>query len=324
MVFHYYHPRMLAYDFGPQHPLKPDRLRRTITLLSHYGIDPIDPGPGKIEDAQRVHDPAYIEALSHQCISDLMPFGIGWGDNPEFPGMLSASLAYVAGSAEAARRVCEGAPVAFGLAGGLHHARRAQASGFCVLNDCAIACHILRERFARVAYVDIDVHHGCGVQWIFYEDPTVLTCSIHQDGRTLYPGSGAVSEAGGDAAPGSAENVPIRPGADGLEWLAAFRNRLLPPLRAFQPEAIVLQMGTDAHFADPLARLEVRVQEWLAAITDIRDLGLPLVALGGGGYALQNVPRMWTAAVLTLLGREVPEFVPSPFAEEWDTPTFLD
>lgn len=322
-----YHPRMLTYDFGPGHPLKPVRLSRTVALLESLGWTCDDPGPGVIKDVLRVHDPAFVEVVGRLSRGEGVEAGLerdaGFGslDNPVFDGMLEASLAYVAGSAHAARCVADGARLAFGLAGGLHHARHSEASGFCVFNDCAVACSILRETFAKVAYVDIDVHHGDGVQWLFYDDPTVLTCSIHQDGRTLYPGTGGVEETGAD---GSAVNVPLAPETSADVWLWAFREGILPFLGRFDPDAIVLQMGTDSHATDPLARIRNTVQSWLAAIEDVRNLGKPIVALGGGGYDLRNVPRMWTAATLTLAGQTVPTKIPEPFAGEWGVPTFLD
>ncbi|HRI45387.1 MAG TPA: hypothetical protein PLV39_14610, partial [Fimbriimonadaceae bacterium] len=190
------------------------------------------------------------------------------------------------------------------LAGGLHHARRALASGFCLANDCAIALSILRERFDRVAYIDIDLHHGDGVQWIFWDDPAVLTCSIHETGRTLYPGSGFVEEVG---PAGTSVNVPLAPFTTGDVWLDAFRGGILPAIEAFRPQAIVLQMGADPHYDDPLGHLRVTVAEWLEAVRLVRDLGLPLVACGGGGYAMHAVVRSWAAAILTLYAEPVPE-----------------
>lgn len=230
-------------------------------------------------------------------------------------------MAYVAGTAEAARSVVGGAPLAFGLGGGLHHAHRARASGFCIYDDPAIACSILRDHFSRVAYIDIDVHHGDGVQFLFYDDPTVLTCSIHEDPRTLFPGTGSVDETGVSY---SAINVPVPAGATGDTWLFGFEHGLLPALQRFQPEAIVLQMGTDTHSSDPLAHLKVTVQEWIQAVETIRDLNTPIVALGGGGYNRQAVPRMWAAAVITLLGLEVPPTIPSKFAEVHGVENFFD
>lgn len=322
-----YHLRMLTYDFGPGHPLKPVRLSRTVALLESFGWSSVDPGPGAVEDVLRVHDPGFVEVVARlsrgEDVESKLERDAGFGslDNPAFDGMFEASLAYVAGSGYAARCVADGATVAYGLAGGLHHARRAEASGFCVFNDCAVACSILRDTFAKVAYVDIDVHHGDGVQWLFYDDPTVLTCSIHQDGRTLYPGTGGVEETGAE---GSAVNVPLAPETSADVWLWAFREGILPFVTRFEPDAIVLQMGADSHATDPLARIRNTVQNWLAAIEDVRSLGKPIVALGGGGYDLRNVPRMWAAATLTLAGQDVPAEIPEPFRSEWGVRTFLD
>jgi len=332
----FYHPRMLGYDFGPQHPLKPERLRRTIQLLERYGIEPIDPGEGDPADAERMHSPEYVRAvrhLSHSIVEHAcqiersewiqfgMPFGFGSGDNPPFAGMFEASLAYLAGTVEAAKRVLDGAPLAFNLSGGLHHGQEAKASGFCIFNDPAIAVHILKPKFQRVAYVDIDLHHGDGVQWLWYDDPEVLTYSIHQDPRAFYPGTGFVHETG---AAFTSVNVPLAPGTTGEVWLDAFERTALPALERFQPGAIVLQMGTDAHFMDPLGHLEASAQDWLEAVVRIRDLGLPTVAVGGGGYNLKTVPRMWASAVLTLERMEYEYAVPKDLAEEWAMPTYRD
>lgn len=317
---------MMRYDFGPHHPLRPERLARTMALLDAMGVyDPLDPGLGSIDDVLRVHDAAFVDAVA-KISSDpgrvaQRGFGFEGGDNPPFAGMYEASLAYVAGTAQAARAVRDGASLAFGIAGGLHHARRAEASGFCIFNDPAIACHILLERFARVAYIDIDVHHGDGVQWIWFEDPRVLTCSIHQDPRTLYPGTGFVTETGAHC---TALNVPLPPGTTGDVWLWAFRETILPALDAFKPQAVVLQMGTDSHALDPLAHLRNSAQEWLEAVRAIGGLGLPVVALGGGGYNLDTVPRMWVAACLTLAAIPFAEDIPEPLASDWRVRSFFD
>jgi len=315
----FYHPRMLAYDFGPQHPLKPERLRRAILLAEAMGFVGVDPGPGLVEDIARVHTDEYIEAvrrISNGQVADSWRYGFDRGDNPSFPGMFEASLAYASGSAEAARLVRDGAQVAFNISGGLHHARADRVNGFCVFNDCAIAIDILRERFERVAYIDIDVHAGEGVMLLCEDDPGVLTCSIHQDPRTLFPGIGFVSDPG--------VNVPLAPGTSADVWLYAFREGLMPRVDKFKPDAIVLQLGTDSHTTDPLARIDNDVTHWLAAVEDVRDRGVPVVALGGGGYDVANVPRMWIAACLTLAGREVPELLPADLGQAWGTPTFRD
>lgn len=324
----------MSYDFGPSHPLKPERLRRTMALLGALGqVEPIDPGLGDVADVLRVHDADYVDAVRKLSgmeegawtADDVMewsfPFGFGSMDNPPFPGIYEAALAYVAGSAEAARAVNRGAKLAYSVGGGLHHARRREASGFCTFDDCAIACHILLEKFDRVAYVDIDVHHGDGVQWIFYDEPRVLTCSIHEDPRSLYPGTGFVTETSVDY---TAVNVPVIAKTTGDVWLWAFENGIMPVLEKYGPQAIVLQMGADSHFLDPLAHIQSTAQKWLAAVTRIRDFGVPVVALGGGGYNMNTVPRMWTAGYLTLNHESFPAEVPEPFASEWGTPTFMD
>jgi acetoin utilization protein AcuC len=277
-------------------------------------------------DLFRVHDHSYVEVvrrlsdgapLDHEAIE----MGFALGDNPAFPGMDQAARAYVGATVAAARDVCDGASLAFGLGGGLHHAHRAAASGFCIFNDAAIALHILRERFDRVAYVDIDVHHGDGVQAAFFDDPTVLTASIHESGRTLFPGTGFVEELGAD---GTSVNVPLDAWSTGDTWLWAFANGILEPVRQFRPRAIVIQMGTDAHVFDPLAHLRVTAQEWLHAVVQVRDLGLPIVAVGGGGYNLTTVPRMWVAATLTLLGLPFDDRVPEDLAARWQMPLMFD
>jgi acetoin utilization protein AcuC len=264
---------------------------------------------------------AISEDATFMCREEMWPWGFGTTDNPVFAGMFEASLAYLAGTVRAAEAVRDGAPLAFGIAGGLHHAQRSRASGFCVFNDPAVACAILREKFERVAYVDIDLHHGDGVQALFFDDPTVLTCSIHETGKRLYPGTGFVEERGaGD----SSVNVPLEPFTTGDTWLWAFENGILPALRRFQPQAIVLQMGTDPHFLDPLGHLQVAAQEWLRAVEHIKALGQPLIAVGGGGYELSCVPRMWAAAVMTLSGIEFEERIPASIPSEWGMQTFAD
>lgn len=323
LPYFFYHPRMLSYDFGPEHPLRPERLRRAVMLLEDFDVQCLDPGLATEADLLRVHSGEYLDAVQ-QFSDGRVPAGF-WGfgnlDNPPFDGMYEASLAYCGGSVAAAHAVRDGAMLAFGLAGGLHHARRDQASGFCIFNDPAIACSILRDRFSRVAYVDIDVHHGDGVQWLFYDDPTVLTCSIHEDGHTIYPGTGFVEETGTQL---SAFNVPIPARTTGDVWLDAFERTVVPMLKKWEPDAIVLQMGTDAHFLDRLGHLRLTAQEWLGAVKAVMEFGRPIVALGGGGYTLTTVPRMWGAACLTLGNVAFREELPEELVGVLETDTFFD
>jgi acetoin utilization protein AcuC len=238
--------------------------------------------------------------------------------------MHDISMDYVSSVVQAAEAVRDGATRGFGIGGGLHHAQREKASGFCVYNDPAIAVHILRERFDRVAYVDIDVHHGDGVENIFALNPSVLTISIHEDGRTLFPGTGAFEDQGLGQAVGSALNLPLPRGTTGVVWLELFKRVVPNVVAAFGAQAVVLQMGTDPHPEDRLGHLEVGFAEWLEAVRVVHGLDLPIVAVGGGGYNLLTVPRMWTAACLTLGNIEFEDELPEDLAAEWGVPTFSD
>lgn len=316
----FYSDDMTCYDFGPLHPLKPERLRRTARLLTTEGVvKPIKPDPACEEDLARVHSPDYIEAVKRGT-GDVR-YGLGTVDNPVFERMHERSLWYVGGAVAAAKCVRDGARLAFNISGGLHHAMRDRASGFCVYNDPAVAIEILRERFRRIAYIDIDVHHGDGVEAIYDADPNVLTVSIHESGLTLFPGTGFAEDRGSAK---TSLNIPLAARTTGDVWLWAFERIVPAAIRSFEPEAIVLQMGTDAHFLDPLGHLRVAAQEWLEAVRIVRDFGLPIVACGGGGYNLTTVPRMWAAACMTLAGIEVPEELPKELQEEFGTRYYSD
>jgi len=349
----YYSDAILNYSFGPHHPLKPERLRRTIQLLRRFGVETIDPGPGTDADILRVHSESYLKAVieigREEAVAEAWglrvedtrfgpkttgltaeqkafrkQFGFGNFDNPPFPDMHDISMDYVSSVVKAAESVRDGANRGFGIGGGLHHAQRERASGFCVYNDPAIALHILRETFDRVAYVDIDVHHGDGVENIFATDPSVLTISIHEDGRTLFPGSGAFEDQGIAEGEGSVLNLPLPRGTTGDVWLSLFQRVVPGALEKFGAQAIVLQMGTDPHPEDRLGHLEVGIAEWLGAVEAVHRLRLPIVAVGGGGYNLATVPKMWTAACLTLGDVPFEDRLPSDLAKDWGIETFSD
>jgi len=349
----FYSDAILRYSFGPHHPLKPERLRRTVQLLRRYGVETIEPGPGCDADILRVHSEAYLHAvieigreetvaeawglrvedarfgpkttgLTDEQKAYRKRFGFGNFDNPPFPDMHDISMDYVSSVVKAAEAVRDGARRGFGIGGGLHHAQREKASGFCVYNDPAIALHILRERFNRVAYIDIDVHHGDGVENIFVDDPKVLTISIHEDGKTLFPGTGAFEDQGSGDALGTALNLPLPRGTTGDVWLELFQRVVPAALEAFGAEAIVLQMGTDAHPEDRLGHLEVGFSDWLGSVMTVNELRLPTVAVGGGGYNLSTVPRMWAAACLTLGDVEFSNDLPEDLAADWGMATFSD
>jgi len=319
---------------GPSHPLKPIRLRMTYDLLDSYGLfgsalDLVAPTPADPDEVAETHSRAYLDALADldqgQDPQLARRYGFGSGDNPVFPGICASSLLYTGASADAAQAILDGAgQVAFNIAGGLHHAHFARAAGFCVLNDCAVGIRRLRRKFSRVAYVDIDVHHGDGVQELFYDDPAVLTVSLHESGRTLFPGTGYTDETGRGRGEGFSVNLPYAEETTDEIWLHAWRAAALPILRAFDPEAILLQMGTDTHELDPLAHLRLTAQGWLEAIKDVQALGKPIVAVGGGGYNLTTVPRMWTLAIATLSGVKLSDDVPVSYPYRRSIPTLSD
>jgi acetoin utilization protein AcuC len=330
----YYSDEMMRYNMGAQHPMKPIRLQMTKQLLDSYGlfdkaIKLIQPELADTDEAAFTHSWEFLTALSSinrgEDRVNLYKFGLGTGDNPVFADIYEASLRYCGASIQAAQAVIDGqGSVAFNISGGLHHAHYDRAAGFCVLNDCAMAARRLRTHFRKVAYVDIDVHHGDGVQELFYADPTVLTVSIHEVGRGFFPGTGYVDEIGEGLGEGYSVNVPVAPDTTDETWLMAWRQAALPILKAFKPEAIVLQMGADPHYLDPLAQVCLTVQGWLEAVRDVHALGLPIVAIGGGGYNLNTVTRMWASAVSVLIDHPLPNEVPQNYAYQSKIPFLLD
>lgn len=321
------------YDMGAGHPLKPERLRMTYELLDAYGLigsalDVREPELALPEEVWETHSRHYLETVQKlddgRAFPEARRYGFGTGDNPIFPGIYHSSMLYTGASAMAAQAVNDGDALAFNISGGLHHAHYDRAAGFCVLNDCAVAVRRLRRKFSRVAYIDIDVHHGDGVQESFYSDPNVMTVSIHEGGRTLFPGTGFVEEIGEGAGEGYSVNVPLAPYTPNEVWISAWREAAMPLLKAFDPEAIFLQMGTDPHWKDPLAHIALTAQGWLETVKDIKALGKPIVAVGGGGYNMTTVPRMWTLAIAALLEIELPDDTPETFRYHRDIPTLSD
>jgi acetoin utilization protein AcuC len=333
----FWDPRMTEYDFGPAHPLAPVRVALTMELASALGVLGLPsvsvavPAPATDAELALVHDPAYIEAVRRAgdgvaggiYDTGYQRFGLGTPDNPVFPGMHAASALVAGGTLAAARAVWDGSvPHAGNVAGGLHHAMRRAASGFCVYNDPAIAiAWLLQAGASRVAYVDLDVHHGDGVQAAFYDDPRVLTISLHEHPATLFPGTGLSSETGTGAGRGFAVNVPLPAGTGDDGWLRAF-DAIVPPLvSSFRPEVLVSQHGCDTHRLDPLAHLALSVDAQRRAALMVHELahsvaGGRWVLVGGGGYQrVQVVPRAWTHLLAVAAGQPVDATAPTP--ESW-------
>ncbi len=327
-----YDDELTRYDFGFGHPMAPVRVDLTIRLARSLGLLDLPdlevvPAPlGDPVDIARVHSAAYVDAVqrcSDDPRADELRHGLGTDDTPAFAGMHEASAHIVGASVEAARRVWTGAAQhAVNISGGLHHAMPDAASGFCVYNDPAIAISWLLEQGAdRVAYVDIDVHHGDGVQTVFYDDPRVLTISLHETPRTLFPGTGEPSEVGGPDAQGSAVNIALPPGTADGGWLRAFHAVVPPLLREFKPSVLVTQHGCDSHMDDPLAHLMLSVDGQRSAHLALHDLAHEVcqgrwVATGGGGYSVFDVvPRTWSHLIAVVGGEPLDPQTPVP--ESW-------
>jgi acetoin utilization protein AcuC len=312
------------FDYGANHPLRMERLGLTRALMAAYGLTTLPatrmlaPEPAPESVLKGFHTAEYLGVLRAASAGLDVPapyrYGLGPGDNPIWPGMYEASALASGGSVQAAELVASGEVTrAFAFAGGLHHAMPDRASGFCYLNDAVLAIQTLRARGLRVCYVDIDAHHGDGVQFAFYDTPDVLTISTHERGDRLFPGTGFVDEIGTGAGLGFAVNVPLHPHTDDEVYLEAF-DAVVPPLvRAFRPDAVVAQLGIDSHRTDPLTHLALSVEGFAAAVRRIVGFAPRLVALGGGGYDLANVARAWTAAWAILNDVELPEQLPPAF-----------
>jgi acetoin utilization protein AcuC len=322
-----YDESLTSYDFGPTHPMNPVRVDLTISLAEQLGVLkqlPQVPAPDATEDdLETVHSPALIEAVMAASADPThanLALGLGSEDNPTFANMHQAARHVVGASVEAARQLWTGqADHAANIAGGLHHAMPDRASGFCVYNDVAIAIRwLLAQGAQKIAYVDVDVHHGDGVESIFYNDPRVLTISLHETGQMLFPGTGFPADAGGPDALGSAVNVALPPGTSDAGWLRAFHAVVPPLLREFAPDVLVTQQGCDSHRDDPLAHLALSVDGQRASYLALHDLahevaGGRWLALGGGGYAVVDVvPRAWTHLLAAVSG--------SPLTVDLDTP----
>lgn len=310
------------FDYGPTHPLKIWRLKLTQELQKHCGllefVEIVEPRSASEEEVLVFHEPDYLEVLAYADGGVWMPifsrYGIGTGDCPLMEGIYTASMLAAGSSAQAAESVRQGkVNIAFNMAGGLHHAMHNYASGFCYINDPVIAIHKLFQSFQRIAYIDIDAHHGDGVQVAFYRDPKVLTISLHENGRYLFPGTGFESEMGEGDGFGFCLNVPFLPHAGDDVYLLVLEEVVFPALEAFKPQAIVTQLGADALHDDPITHWNLTTQSYLRALQGFKEMNLPWVALGGGGYNIANVCRGWTLALAVMVGVELPDEIPS----EW-------
>jgi acetoin utilization protein AcuC len=338
-----YSDHYLDYDFGPEHPFSPARQRMLLDLLDALGLPfgMVAPPAATRDDILRVHDEVFVEqveACSNGSVSSRASrFGLDTQDVPAFEGMDAAARALCGGTLHGARLIAEGtARRVLQMGGGLHHAQRKLASGFCVYNDLSVAIQALRDDGYRVVYLDIDVHHGDGVQALHYDDPGVLTISLHESGRYLFPGTGSVHETGTGAGEGASLNVPLEPFTETESFLNVFEDTVPYALQQYQPDILVVQCGADAHFSDPLADLLLTTRAYETLFRQILDLadthteGRCLLTLGGG-YQPDATVRIWAMLALIAGERPLPESLPEDWLACWEersgsslTPTLHD
>ncbi len=331
-----YNDRMSRHVLRDDHPLRPRRLRLTYELLDAYEAFQhpdallVDPREATEEELRLVHSDDYVRAVASisrgdRSVDPARYHFSEYGDNPPFPGMFEASTLSTGGSLVAAKLVLEGTvPIAFNAAGGLHHAARSHASGFCIFNDPAIAIAWLARQGLRVTYVDIDAHHGDGVQNAFYDSDQILTCSFHESGRYLFPGTGDVAEVGVGPGRGYSVNLPLLPYTGDDVYLASFEEVVPPLIGAFRPDILVLQLGVDAYHRDPLAHLQLSTVAYNGLVTRLLGLCPKVVCLGGGGYDLSAVARVWALEYGLMLGTEWPDPVPDGYQERYGVARLRD
>ncbi len=312
---------LLKFDFGPMHPFKIYRLGLAYELMEAYGLTALDrvyilkPREATPEEAKTFHVDGYLEVLrladSGMWIPNLFAHGLGPGDNPVFPGVYEWGMSVAGASIECAEELLAGrAGAAFNISGGLHHAMPSRAAGFCHINDPVLAINKLLAAGKRVAYIDIDAHHGDGVQHAFYNTDQVLTISVHQSGHTIFPGTGFVDETGQDRGAGYAVNVPLLPGARDDVFSRVRAEVIAPLLAAYDPDVIVTQLGADAMLGDRIANLGMSLHEFERFAKFYRGLNKPWLALGGGGYDVGNVARAWTLVFGVMNEIDLPDAIP--------------
>lgn len=323
------------FKYSDTHPLKPFRLKLTYELIKSYCLHElknsliVSPGYADERDVLKVHTHDYIDVLKTLNSGIDVPyanhFGLGYGDNPIFNGMFEWSMLVTGATMEATSLVLDAkVDIAFNISGGLHHALPNKASGFCYINDIAVAIKYLIEKGKRVAYIDIDAHHGDGVQHIFYDTNRVLKISIHETGYYLFPGTGFVDEMGEKDGYGYAVNVPLPPYSDDDVFHHVFDKVVLECIDRFKPDILVAQLGVDTLYDDPLAHLNYSILGFADAVKKIVNLGIPLVALGGGGYDVASVAKAWTVAWAIMNNIKIDSKIPAEYLKSYAPYGFED
>jgi acetoin utilization protein AcuC len=326
----------LNYNFGPQHPLRPIRVKLTYELIRSKGIlqqetvEVIKPRLASREEILLFHEEDYVRLVEQYSKkgSGLLDMG----DTPAFKGCYEATSLVVGASIVATNEVMGGRlSHAFNPSGGLHHAHPERASGFCIFNDPAVVIAHLKSKYSlkRIVYLDIDAHHGDGVMYGYYDDPAVLDIDFHESGHFLFPGTGFPDEIGKGAARGLKLNIPLPPSTGDEAYLEAFQQVVPDALRKFRPEIILVQCGADGHLDDRLTHLRLTTKVYSEVVSQMHDLAHQLcngrlLLFGGGGYTLANVPRVWTIAFSTLTGVKLDDEIPSDWSKEFEKTTRED
>lgn len=330
-----YDDMLARHVLSDAHPMKPVRLQYTYELLEAYGAfdapgaSLVKPRPATDEEVLAYHTKDYLDAVRGFSRGDysasLAEFNFGPGDNPVYDGMYEAATMSAGASMRGVELLAsDEADAVLSISGGLHHAMPGYASGFCVFNDPVMAIKGLLSRGMRVAYVDIDCHHGDGVQHAFYETDAVLTISIHESGAFLFPGTGFTQETGAGKGRGYSVNLPLYPYTTDDVYLWAFREIVPPLLTAFCPDVVVTQQGIDSHYLDPITHLALTVQGFGEAVSEFPRLAPKWLALGGGGYDLQAVARAWTLAYGVMSEQELPDELPSSYRDQYQVAGLSD
>ncbi|RDE11652.1 MAG: acetoin utilization protein AcuC [Candidatus Thorarchaeota archaeon] len=322
-----YTEALLNYQFSRDHPLKQERLKLTYELSKELGllkkVREISPTIAARSDLELFHTPDFIDAVmachDETCVD--IRYGLGTTDNPVFANVYDAAARYVGATLDAVKEMLKGATNAFVISGGLHHAQRSQASGFCIFNDVAVSLlYLLKKKPCKILYFDFDAHHADGVQNAFYRSKQVLTISVHQTGKTLFPGTGFVHETGAGEGVGYSVNVPLLPGGGSAELVRVLEEIVVPLFESYKPNLLVTQLGVDGHYLDPLAHLSYTSHGYEAVIRKMKSLSssmcdLGWLAVGGGGYNVINVARLWTLFLSIMLDEKVPVNIPEDFLQ---------
>ncbi|MFX1273462.1 MAG: acetoin utilization protein AcuC [Promethearchaeota archaeon] len=334
----YFTEEYYQYNFGDTHPLRPLRLELTFSLFKELGLlnnsllEIIKPRYCTRDELARVHSPEYIDVIrklssnprDNSVIS--YSFGLGPGDNPVFEGMYEASALICGASLMAAEKVWSDDvfKVTFNPAGGLHHAQKSRASGFCIFNDIAVAIAHLKtlKKDIKIAYIDIDCHHGDGVQWLFYDDPNVLTISYHEDGKHLFPGTGSINEIGEGKGKGFSINFPLKRYFNDKLFIDLLRKTAPKILETYKPDILLTQLGVDTNHRDPLTQLGLSVSIYRDIAQSLKTSAREYcqnkwLAFGGGGYLMSVVPRAWSLFLAKMLEVEIENKLPEIWYKEF-------